>query len=147
MSNAEKKRAAWMSVLACAATSELQQSWDAFEHRPPFEWLKKPEYGSVLLQGRIGGSGREYGVGQVLITRCSIRLIDGRIGVGYTRGRAGHHVFIAAMFDALMQTADAAGLSAARIVSELEAKRDQRRRVDQAKTEETRVDFTVGARE
>lgn len=141
------ERAEWMSVLACAATEELERHWSAFRYRPAFEWLKKPEYGAVLMQGKICGSGREYSLGQLTITRCSVQLADGRIGVAYTHGRAERHAFIAAMFDALLQNHDGAGVSASHVLAELRATRDERNRQQNAETRQTRVDFTVGERE
>ena len=39
-----------------------------------YNWLREPEIGSVMVQGKVGATGDNFNVGEVTITRCSLNL-------------------------------------------------------------------------
>jgi alpha-D-ribose 1-methylphosphonate 5-triphosphate synthase subunit PhnG len=140
-------RAAWMSVLSCARRADLEPYWHGFADQAQFTWLKKPEFGAVLVRGRINGRDAEFNVGELTLTRCSLQLGDGPVGVGYVAGCDKRHATMAAVFDALLQVADARGTRARGVINELRAALATRRSAVAEKTEASRVDFTMAMRD
>lgn len=96
-------RQRWMAVLANASFSDLSTYWQPLQLDPGCEVIRPPEVGLARLQGRIGGGGDRFNVGDTTITRATIRLQDGTLGYGYLRGRAKQHALLAAVIDALLQ--------------------------------------------
>lgn len=70
---------------------------------PPHDILRAPEIGTVMVRGRAGGTGSAFNLGEITVTRASIRLSSGRIGHGYVQGRDKQHALRAAALDALAQ--------------------------------------------
>ena len=103
-------RRRWMSLLATAPTADLLALWSAFGPPPAFDWLRRPEIGSVMARGRMGAVGAAFNLGEITITRCSLRLADQRVGHGYVQGRSKAKAECAALIDALMQGAEANAL-------------------------------------
>lgn len=139
------ERRRWMSTLARAPSDQLRQLWEAFPGKPGFDRLRAPEIGSVMVRGRMGASGGPFNLGEMSVTRCSVVLADGTVGHGYVQGRARAAAEIAAVVDALMQTA-AAGAVRAAILSPLQERAEQRRQTRAAKAAATRVEFFTLAR-
>ena len=79
----------------------------------PIQWLRKPETGLMMVQGRIGGSGERFNVGEVTVTRCALRIAhlstasnendNLYVGISYILGRSHKHARLAAIADALLQ--------------------------------------------
>jgi alpha-D-ribose 1-methylphosphonate 5-triphosphate synthase subunit PhnG len=141
----QQARAAWMSVLAQAPEAEIALHWKKLRNKPPFTWVKKPERGAVLLRARLDGDGPGFHCGEMTVTRCAIELEDGRIGIAYVPGCSSDHAMMAAVLDALLQREDAPGLRARQILNSLHAVLTARRAKVTAKTEATRVDFSMTA--
>lgn len=118
-------RKSWMSLLAKAPPARLAALFDAQGDRPAFGWLRRPEIGSVMVQGCMGGTGAALNLGEMTVTRCALRLEDGTEGHAYVQGRDKAHAEAAALMDALMQTGRAAALEP----------------LEREMTAETRVDF------
>jgi alpha-D-ribose 1-methylphosphonate 5-triphosphate synthase subunit PhnG len=146
MSAAQHQRAAWMSVLSRASRADLEAHWAGFADRQ-FTWLKKPEFGAVLMRGRINGRDAEFNVGELAVTRCAVQLVDGPVGVSYVLGCDKRHAMMAAVLDALLQTDDGVAVQARTAVDELTARLAERRHAAAAKTATSRVDFTMAMRE
>ncbi len=96
-------RKAWMSLLAKAPADRLQGLWDGLALAPQYSWLRQPEIGTTMVRGRMGGTGAAFNLGEMTVTRCSLRLEDGRVGHAYVQGRDAARACIAAQVDALMQ--------------------------------------------
>jgi alpha-D-ribose 1-methylphosphonate 5-triphosphate synthase subunit PhnG len=109
-----------------------------FEH---LQALRAPETGLVMVRGRIGGTGAPFNVGEMTVTRCSVRLADGTIGHGYLAGRNGDHARLAAILDAMLQHPDHGLALFDRVIVPLEMRRDVRLRDRSAKSAATKVDF------
>lgn len=94
-------RQAWMSVLARAPLSDLQQVSEGL--LPPYTRLRGPEIGLVMLQGRAGGTGAPFNLGEATVARCTVKAHDGRIGHAYCLGRDLAQAELAAALDAALQ--------------------------------------------
>lgn len=93
----------WLSVLARAPDNELLACLEQAIPLPAYSLLRGPETGLVMIQGRIGGNGAAFNLGEVTVTRCSIRDAAGRVGHGYAMGRELAHVERIARLDAVLQ--------------------------------------------
>jgi alpha-D-ribose 1-methylphosphonate 5-triphosphate synthase subunit PhnG len=134
-----------MSLLATASEARLTSLWDAAALSVAYEWVRRPERGSVMAQGRMGGVGAAFNLGDVAVTRCALRLSGGEIGHGYVQGAAPRKAEIAALCDALMQT-DKAGRVRDAVLEPLREARDASRRDRAARAAATRVEFFTVAR-
>lgn len=105
-----------------------------------FEILRAPEIGSVMVQGRAGGTGGAFNLGEVTVTRCSLKLASGAVGHGYIQGRDRDAAQAAALLDALMQT-DAAPQAEAAVLAPLRAEEEARRKARSEKAAATKVEF------
>jgi alpha-D-ribose 1-methylphosphonate 5-triphosphate synthase subunit PhnG len=61
-----------------------------------------------MVRGRAGGTGAQFNLGEMTLTRCALRLDGAATGVAYVQGRSARKAEIAALADALLQTAEAA---------------------------------------
>ena len=100
-------RAQWMALLARAPMALLEPAIEAQAPGAP-QWLRAPETGLVMVQGRAGGTGERFNVGEVTVTRCALRLGGAprdaaTVGVAYVLGRSHRHAQLAALADALLQ--------------------------------------------
>jgi alpha-D-ribose 1-methylphosphonate 5-triphosphate synthase subunit PhnG len=96
--NARKE---WISTLAKAPPAELRR---LFAELPAHDLLRPAEVGAVMVRGRTGGTGAPFNLGEMSVTRCSVRLTDGTVGHAWVQGRDKDHARRAAVVDALMQT-------------------------------------------
>jgi alpha-D-ribose 1-methylphosphonate 5-triphosphate synthase subunit PhnG len=134
-------RRQWMGLLARADTNELADLFAGLQHRPTHERVRGPEVGLVMVRGRAGASGQPFNVGEMTVTRCTVRLSDGRIGHAYVGGRAADKAEQAAVLDALLQLEDDAASIQDDILAPLAAAEVQRRKLTAAKTAATKVEF------
>lgn len=102
------ERRDWIGLLARARPEKLAALLPAA--LPEHHILRAPEIGSVMVRGRIGGTGAPFNLGEMTVTRCSLRLPCGAVGHAYVQGRDRDHALRAAVVDALMQTGAAADL-------------------------------------
>jgi alpha-D-ribose 1-methylphosphonate 5-triphosphate synthase subunit PhnG len=76
---------------------------------PPFEYVREPEIGLAMVRGRTGADGLPFNVGEMTVTRCSLRVMtddaEQRVGVGIVAGRVPQHAEAIALCDALLQSA------------------------------------------
>jgi alpha-D-ribose 1-methylphosphonate 5-triphosphate synthase subunit PhnG len=82
----------------------LTEAVKQYGELPQYEWLRRPETGLAMVRARAGGTGRQFNLGEMSVTRCAVRLGTGQMGVAYVAGRNARHAEWAAVFDALMQT-------------------------------------------
>lgn len=139
--SAQAARQRWMSVLAKAQLAELEENWDDLAEKPAYDWLRVPEVGMVMLRGRAGGSGDQFNMGQMTVTRCALRLSSGESGIGYVQGRSKRHAELAAVFDALMQDEGQRLELEGRVIAPLEAAQRARRADRSRKANATKVNF------
>ena len=133
-------RQAWMGLLARAVPADLARLWAALGLDPAFDWLRRPETGMVMLRGRAGGTGAPFNLGEMTVTRASVRLALGPVGHAMVQGRDAAHARIAALADALMQT-DAAAQVQAGLIVPLQQAEQARRHARAARAAATKVEF------
>lgn len=135
-------RAHWMGLLARAPADRLAALWAATGLAPTVTTIRPAEVGSVMVRGRAGGSGAAFNLGEMTVTRATVRLDGGPVGHAWVQGRDKAQAHTAAVVDALMQTAEAPRLDAALLTplaEEEEARRTRRAR----KAAATRVEFAT----
>lgn len=134
-----------MGLLAKSPAADVDRLWTAFGQTPVHQVLRAPEIGSVMVRGRSGAVGSAFNLGEMTVTRCSIRLASGQDGHAYVQGREKAKATQAALIDALMQTEAAAQVRAA-ILAPLEQQLKTRKDSRSAKAAATKVDFFTMAR-
>jgi alpha-D-ribose 1-methylphosphonate 5-triphosphate synthase subunit PhnG len=92
-----------MSIFSQIDVYALIYAWDNLETDRDYAWLRPAETGNVMVRGRMGGSGAAFNMGEMTITRATVRLEDGTIGFGYVAGRAHQKAELAALLDAVLQ--------------------------------------------
>lgn len=127
----------WMSVLAKAPPARLAQ---LLPQLPAHDVLRAPEIGAVMVQGRTGGTGAPFNLGEMTVTRCSVRLAEGPVGHACVHGRDRDHARHAAVLDALMQSSNSASVET-EILSPLRKEAADQRATRAAKAAATRVEF------
>ncbi|MDQ2149618.1 phosphonate C-P lyase system protein PhnG [Alcaligenaceae bacterium C4P045] len=100
----ESARRAWMRVLALASPQALNDACIALGELPPRQWLRAPQTGMTMVRARAGGTGEQFNLGEMTMTRCALTLDDGVIGMAYVQGRDARHAEQAAMLDGLLQS-------------------------------------------
>jgi alpha-D-ribose 1-methylphosphonate 5-triphosphate synthase subunit PhnG len=139
-------RQRWLSVLAKACRTELEQAIEALPSLPGYRFLRRPEAGLVMVRGRIGGTGGAFNLGEMTITRCAVQLESGGApGIAYIAGRDSRHAELVALLDALLQRRN--GLDLEPLVDRLEAEQAARWHQAQAEVAATKVDFFTMVRE
>ncbi len=136
----EPARKRWMAVLARADAGEL----DALirdANPPSHAVLRGPESGLVMVRGRAGGGGGPFNLGEMTVTRCSVRTEAGLVGHAYIAGRDARRAELAALADAMMQDPGRAADLDARIIAPLAARQAARRADRAAKADATSVQF------
>lgn len=136
------RRQEWMGLLARAPAARLAVLMPPL---PPHEVLRAPEIGTVMVQGRIGGTGQPFNLGEMTVTRASVRLDTGEVGHGYVQGRDRRQSLHAALADAILQGAGAQELARAVLVP-LAADEAQAESARAAAAAATRVEFFTLAR-
>jgi alpha-D-ribose 1-methylphosphonate 5-triphosphate synthase subunit PhnG len=97
----ERKRVT--DLLARAEREELDAAWEALLEKPAVQPVRGPETGLVMVRGRIGGGGSPFNLGEVTVTRTTIRLASGKVGHAHALGTDRKRSRLAAIFDALWQ--------------------------------------------
>ena len=87
LTQAEAARRGWMSLMAKAPSARLAELWEARGDVPVFDWLRAPEVGGMMVRGRAGGTGAAFNLGEMTVTRCALKLADGRVGHAMVQGR------------------------------------------------------------
>lgn len=109
----------WMGLLARSRPGTLAALWRDFPegaaacNDAAITWLRRPETGMVMVRGRAGAVGDPFNLGEMTVTRASLRLPCGTIGHAYVQGRDHEKARLAALVDALMAGPLAARVDAA----------------------------------
>lgn len=130
-----------LSVLAKAPGKELLSCWKQTGLDPSIELLRGPETGLVALQGRAGGTGQPFHVGEVSATRVTVRIGSGQVGHAMISGRDTRKAQLVAVIDALAQDPDHADMIEQVIVAPLEKLAGEADAKLREETAATRVNF------
>lgn len=134
------ERKDWMGLIARAPEGRARDLLGDLDANISKTFLRTPEIGSVMVRGRAGGSGAPFNLGEVTVTRCSIKLACGTVGHGHVQGRRKVCAETAAIIDALMQTDRAAGIQDA-VLGPLQSEESARRSTRARKAAATKVEF------
>lgn len=131
-------RQRWMGVLARAG-DELAR-YEAELKDTDYQLVRAPEIGMTLVRGRMGGTGAAFNLGEMSLTRCVVRLGDGRTGYSYVAGRNKRHAELAALADAHLQGRDQARWHE-QLIDPLAAAQAASRAAQDAETATSKVEF------
>jgi alpha-D-ribose 1-methylphosphonate 5-triphosphate synthase subunit PhnG len=100
-------RQTWMALLA-RAPEEFLEAQIGILAQGNLQWLRPAETGLLMAQGRAGGTGMRFNLGEVSVTRCVLRPDPDhtqchQVGVAYILGGSHRHAELAALADALLQ--------------------------------------------
>ena len=132
-----------MSKSSC---DDVVKSWQKIcDTEPEFTFLRPPETGLVMTRGRVGGTGNPFNLGEMTVTRCSVRLDNGTIGHGYVSGRDKRHAELCAVIDAVMQ-GDAEQRLDDALITPLERQLSEKKAQHAHKAAATKVEFFTMSR-
>lgn len=131
-------RQRWMGVLARAG-SQLA-AYESALKEAEYRLIRAPEIGMTLVRGRMGGTGSPFNLGEMSVTRCVVRLADGRTGYSYVAGRDKQHAELAALADAHLQGAEQPHWLS-RLIEPLAAVQQAQQAAKAAETATTQVEF------
>ncbi len=136
----QTRRQAAMAVLAHSAAADIAGCLHAIAV-PPYEDLREPENGLVMVRGRVGGDGAPFNLGEATVSRAAVRLSSGEVGFGYTLGRDRQKARMIALCDALVQSHEFAATVEAKVLAPLRAAIVSAQDRKARETAATRVDF------
>lgn len=150
--NRKSTRAEWMALLARAPLLLLEQALMPLQPVRDIEWLRRPETGLYMVQGRAGGTGERFNLGEITVTRCTLRARagvedDAPVGVAYVLGRNHRRAELAALADALLQEPAQHGALETGLLAPIRQHLTMQRARQQARAQSTKVDFFTVARE
>lgn len=139
-------------VFARASAKDLAAHWEAWPDPPVIEYLRGPESGLVMVQGRIGGSGDRFNLGEATVVRATALLRGGAlqaeaVGTSYVLGSDPDHAGFAAVFDALLGDPGQRELVLDRVIEPLESLQREDDARSGAEARATTVNFFTVARE
>ena len=128
-----------MAVAARATLGELQNAVGSL-NAPPFEMMREPEIGLVMIRGRVGGDGAPFNLGEATVTRATLRLATGELGFGYVLGRDSQRARLTALLDALWQKGEQAAIEQL-LISPVCARLSDEQSKQAEQTQATKVNF------
>ena len=134
------ERSEWLSVLAKAPQQLFEDLWRSSDLDPSYDIIRPAEIGGIMVRGRMGGTGDPFNLGEMTVSRASVKLSCGTVGHGYVKGRAKTMALRIALCDALLQTADANKVDAKILQPLIEAKLTSDKEIAD-KAAATKVDF------
>ena len=137
----EISRKSWLSILAKSSFSEIQTLWEKLELNLEWELIRKPEIGMVMVQGRTGGNGQPFNLGEMTVTRAAVRLKNGYAGLGYVQGRSKKQAELCAVIDATLQTPTNHSKVVNNLITPLKDNLDRLKKHRSKKAANTKVDF------
>lgn len=145
--SASSSRPGWISLINRAPRAALMQRWQALQLEPAYDWIRKPEFGLVMLRGRVGGTGGQFNLGEATVTRCALKLRkpeagdEPLVGLGMVLGRDAGRARTAAMLDALLQDPAHFDAIVDGVLRPLEAAVDEERAQRAGAAAATKVEF------
>ena len=134
-------RRAAMATLADARASEIACGLAALGNDIDHVELRPVETGLVMLQGRMGGDGAAFNLGEATVTRATVRIPSGEVGFSYVLGRDRRKARLAALCDALWQNPSSREPLERYVLAPIRARQESVRARQRELTAATRVDF------
>ena len=133
-------RQRWMAVLARASGASMEACLAETPALPDHLVLRGPETGLVMVRGRIGGGGGAFNLGEMTVTRCTVRA-GAQVGHATIMGRDGARALLAARLDAALQDPALHEALHARVVAPLATGQAAAKAGEAARAAATKVDF------
>jgi alpha-D-ribose 1-methylphosphonate 5-triphosphate synthase subunit PhnG len=130
-----------MAVLARAPAAAIEAGLTRDAPLPAWTRVRGPETGLVMVRGRAGGSGAPFNLGEMTVTRCTVRLGSGTAGHAYIAGRDERRAELAAVADALLQDPGLREALHESLIHPLAAAQQEQRLNRAEKAAATRVEF------
>lgn len=134
-----------MAVLADGSTAEIARGVETVSASlgalPEHDVVRPAECGLVMVQGRIGGDGAPFNLGEATVSRAAVRLASGETGFGYVLGRDRDKAHLVALCDALVQSERWREAIEQQVVAPIRARIEAARRRQAEQAAATRVDF------
>jgi alpha-D-ribose 1-methylphosphonate 5-triphosphate synthase subunit PhnG len=130
-----------MATLADARASEIACGLAGLSTDIAYVELRPVETGLVMLQGRMGGDGAAFNLGEATVTRAAVRIPSGEVGFSYVLGRDHQKARLAALCDALWQNLVSREPVERHVLAPIRARQESERARQRAQTAATRVDF------
>ena len=147
------QRADWMGLLSRAPLDLLEAALAQHMSTAP-RWLRQPETGLMMVQGRAGATGERFNLGEVTVTRCALRLgatadtaVATPVGVAYVLGRSHRQARLAATADALLQDPAHRDAVSAQLLQPVREHLSNLLSSRHARAQSTKVEFFTVARE
>ncbi len=139
-------RQRWMRAFALGQEATLEAALQSCDPAPIYTFLRKPEAGMIMLEGKAGNSGQRFNLGEMLVTRCAVSVKEHsknqmNEGHAYIMGNNPKHAIMAALLDALMQDSAYTSTLEKTLVAPLLATHEAQRNSVTAETARTKVDF------
>ncbi|RXZ45669.1 phosphonate C-P lyase system protein PhnG [Crenobacter cavernae] len=134
-------RQRWMRALSHAPLASLAARFEP--HLPDSKdtrWLRRAETGLVMVRGRVGGTGAQFNLGEVSVTRASVALGQ-HVGHAWVKGGSARHAELAALADALLQSPAHHKDLMTGVVDPLEAEIAARRDAESREAAASKVEF------
>jgi alpha-D-ribose 1-methylphosphonate 5-triphosphate synthase subunit PhnG len=138
---AQERRIERFGVVAKSPGNAVIELWERLALGINFSVLRGPEFGSVMLRGRIGGGGSAFNLGEATVTRASVQTESGAVGHFMTLGRDKEKARIGALIDAISQHPEYEAVIEQSVIAPL---RDRLKHADDRKRAEvaaTKVEF------
>ncbi|MEF1312330.1 phosphonate C-P lyase system protein PhnG [Vibrio mytili] len=139
--SAVTERSSWMSILAQSQQNELERLWSETKIEQSYQVVRQPEIGLAQVRARMGGTGREFNMGDATITRAVIKLDSGEMGFSYLRGRNKAQAELSAVIDALLQTQVHHELLMRKVIEPLAAVKQEQQHQRAKEIATSKVDF------
>jgi alpha-D-ribose 1-methylphosphonate 5-triphosphate synthase subunit PhnG len=141
MDHPHAARRHWMAVLARADPAAITELLGTSGGIPEYRKLRGPDAGLVMVRGRTGGGGAAFNLGEMTVTRCTVRTDAGFVGHAYVAGRDERQAEMAALADALLQDPARQPRLLATLIEPLAVAQQAGRDATAAKAAATRVQF------
>lgn len=138
------ERQVWMATLAKTHIERLENVVENLGELPNYYHLRPPEIGLAMVRGRAGGTGQQFNLGEMTMTRCVVRIDtqeESSVGFGYVAGRSRRHAELAAVCDALMQLPSWHDKVQTGVIEPLQAEAVRSRDLQKRQTAATKVNF------
>ncbi len=135
-----------ISALSTACNQELSKALSGLNSLPDYQVIRKPEIGMYMVRARAGNTGSQFYLGEMLVTRCSVKLENGIIGHAYIIGSNSEHAKNAAILDALWQEDSYAKIFDESLLPKLIADKEQKNNAEAKLVGSTKVDFLTMVR-
>ena len=135
-----ESRKQWLSYLATADENYLISLWDNLNMKIEYNWLREPEIGSIMVQGKAGATGDNFNVGEVTITRGSLNVDEKIQGNGSVQGKKKYKTKMSVLGNPLIKT-EKKKIIKRNIIDKLIKYKNNKRNEILSKTEATKVDF------